>query len=147
MNVSKTLFSTAAAMAIAGVVGFAYAQTNQQNINVKPKNNLTQIQSDAALPCQPTPFNPHLPRDAKSRSDNTVNGTTADCATVSNTRVEVRTATPVIVQTEAAVPYQSAPVVSNTTVISRTEPTPVYIAASNEPSTMPSERMPRADRN
>lgn len=147
MNVSKTLVSTAAAMAIAGVVGFAFAQSNPENINVKPSNNLTQTQSDAALPCQPTPFNPHLPRDAKSRSDNTVNGTTADCATPSNTRVEVRTATPVIVQTEVAVPSQPAPVVSNTTVISRSEPTPVYVAASNEPTSMPSERMPRADRN
>ena len=144
MNVSKTLVSTAAAMAIVGVVGFAFAQSNPENINVKPNNNLTQTQSDSALPCQPGPFNEHLPKDGKSRSDNL---TTRDCATVPNTRVEVRTAAPVIVQTEAAVPYQSAPVVSNTAVISRTEPTSVYVAASNEPSTMPNERMPRADRN
>lgn len=144
MNASKTLVSTAAAMAIAGVVGFAFAQSNPENINVKPNNNLTQTQSDSALPCQPGPFNEHLPKDAKSRSDNL---TTRDCATVTNTRVEVRTATPVIVQTETAVPAQPAPVVSNTTVISRSEPAPVYVAASNEPSPMPSERMPRADRN
>ena len=146
MNISKTLMSSAVAISIAGAVGFSYAQSNQQNINVKPKSNLTQTQSDAALPCQPGPFNPHLPKDSKARSDYTVNGTTADCATVSNTRVVVREATPVIIQTEAPATYQPAPVVSNTTVITRSEPAPVYVAA-NDTSTMSNERMPRADRN
>ena len=140
MNVSKTLVSTAAAMAIAGVVGFAYAQTNQQNINVKPKSNLTQTQSDAALPCQPTPFNPHLPADAGKRGNSTTSNYSADCATPV-VYSEVRTVTPVIVQTETPVVYQSAPA---TTVV--TEPTQVYVAASDTTPRF-EERMPREDRN
>lgn len=149
MNASKKLMATAAAMAVAGAVGLAYAQVTpitKENINVKPNNNLTQTQSDSALPCQPGPFNEHLPRDSK-RTNNTVNtavnGTTPDCATPVVYK-EARTATPVIVQTEAPVVYQPAPVVSNT--VTQTEPAPVYVAANNT-STMSSERMPRADRN
>ena len=143
MNAPKKLISTAAAIAVAGAVGFAFAQVTPitpQNINVKPNNNLTQTQNDAALPCQPGPFNPHLPRDAKSRADSTVNGTTPDCATPVVYK-EVRTATPVIVQTEAPVVYQPAPV---TTVV--TQPAPVYVAAA-ETTPAFEERMPRADRN
>ena len=146
MNASKKLMATAAAMAVAGAVGLAYAQVTpvtKQNINVKPNNNLTQTQSDSALPCQPGPFNEHLPKDGK-RTSNSTSGTTPDCATPVAYR-EVRTATPVIVQTEAPVTYQPAPVVSNTTVVTQTEPTPVYMAANN--TSMSSERMPRADRN
>ena len=143
MNPSKKLISTAAAIAVAGAVGFAFAQVTPitpQNINVKPNNNLTQTQSDSALPCQPGPFNEHLPRDAKSRSNYTINGTTADCATPVAYR-EVRTVTPVIVQTETPVVYQSAPV---TTVV--TEPAPVYVAAADTTQRF-EERMPREDRN
>lgn len=143
MNASKKLISTAAAIAVAGAVGFAFAQVTPitpQNINVKPNNNLTQTQSDSALPCQPGPFNEHLPRDAKSRSNYTINGTTPDCATPVVYR-EVRTVTPVIVQTAAPVVYQSAPV---TTVV--TEPTPVYVAAADTTQRF-EERMPREDRN
>ena len=143
MNAPKKLISTAAAIAVAGAVGFAFAQVTPitpQNINVKPNNNLTQTQNDAALPCQPGPFNPHLPRDAKSRADYTVNGTTPDCATPVVYK-EVRTVTPVIVQTEAPVVYQPAPV---TTVV--TQPAPVYVAAAETTLTF-EERMPRADRN
>lgn len=146
MNMSKTLVSAAVAISLAGTLGFAFAQSNPENINVKPKNNLTQTQSDSALPCQPGPFNEHLPRDAKSRADYPVNGTTADCATVTNTRVVVSEAAPVIVQTEAAVPYQ-APVVTNNTVIARSEPTPVYVSPAPETRAMSTERKPRADRN
>ena len=151
MNVSKSLISAAVAISVAGAVGFAHAQTNQQNINVKPKNNLTQTQSDAALPCQPTPFNPHLPVDAGKRGNTTSNNST-DCATpVATTgvpvRTEYRTVTPVVVQTDATMPNQPAPFSGNTVVRTTAEPTPVYTAPMNDTSTMSSERMPREDRN
>ena len=151
MNVSKSLISTAVAVSIAGAVGFAYAQSNQNNINVKPNSNLTQTQSDAALPCQPTPFNPHLPADAGNRGNTTSNNST-DCATpVATTmvpaRTEYRAPTPVVVQTDATMPNQPAPFSGNTSVRTTSEPTPVYTAPMNDTSTMSSERMPREDRN
>ena len=147
MNISKTLISTAVALSVAGAVGFAYAQTNQQNINVKPKNNLTQTQSDAALPCQPTPFNPHLPTDAGKRGNATTSNS-VDCVTPVTTTVqtEVRAA-PVVVQTEATLPNQPAPFSGNTVVRTTVEPTPAYTAPVNDTSTMSSERMPQDDRN
>ena len=151
MNVSKSLISTVVAVSIAGAVGLAYAQSNQNNINVKPNSNLTQTQSDAALPCQPTPFNPHLPADAGSRGNTTSNNST-DCATpVATTMVPVRTEyqapMPVVVQTDATMPNQPAPFSGNTSVRTTSEPTPVYTAPMNDTSTMSSERMPREDRN
>ena len=144
MNISKTIISTAVALSVAGAVGFAVAQTNQQNINVKPSNNLTQIQSDAALPCQPTPFNPHLPKDGKRASNMPSN--TVDCATpvarAVTVQTETRYAAPVVVvQTEATQPTYSG----NTTIIAAAEP--AYIAPANDTRIMSSERMPRADRN
>lgn len=147
MNISKKLVSAAVAASIAGAVGFAYAQSNAQNINVKPKNNLTQTQSDAALPCQPTPFNPHLPKDAGKRGNATTSNS-ADCVTPVTTTVqtEVRTA-PVVVQTEATLPNQPAPFSGNTVVRTTAEPTPVYTAPANDMSAMSNERMPRDDRN
>ena len=151
MNMSKKLVSAAVAASIAGAVGLAYAQSNAQNINVKPKNNLTQTQSDAALPCQPTPFNPHLPADAGKRGNATTSNS-ADCATPVATsavpvRTEIRTATPVIVQTDATLPNQPAPFSDNTVVRTTAEPTPVYTAPANDMSAMSNERMPRDDRN
>ncbi len=148
MNISKTLISTAVAISVAGAVGFAYAQTNQQNINVKPKNNLTQIQSDAALPCQPTPFNPHLPKDTNRSASNTTSNST-DCVTPVTTTVqtETRYAAPVVVQTEATLPNQPAPFSGDTSVRTTVEPSPAYVAPANDTNNMSSERMPRADRN
>jgi hypothetical protein len=109
MNPSKLLVSTAAAIAVASAVGLAYAQSNKENINLKYPNNLTQTQSDAALPCQPGPFNPHLPKDSTSRA--LVSGTTADCATVTVAPVAVETTiiTPVVAQSDAVLPSQPAP--------------------------------------
>ncbi len=144
MNISKTIISTAVALSVTGAIGFAFAQTNQQNINVKPQNNLTQIQSDGALPCQPTPFNPHLPRDGKRTSNTTSN--TIDCATPVTRAVTVQTETRyaapvVVVQTEATQPTYSG----NTSISAAVEP--AYIAPANDPRIMSSERMPRDDRN
>ncbi len=149
MNLPKSLISTAVAVSIAGAVGFAYAQSNQNNINVKPNNNMTQTQSDAALPCQPTPFNPHLPVDAGKRG-NTTSNISADCATpkvAAPAQTEYRAATPVVVQTDATMPNQPEPISSNTVVRTTSEPTPAYTAPMNDTNTMSSERMPRADRN
>lgn len=143
MNLSKTLISSAVAVSVAGAVGFAYAQTNQQNINVKPNNNLTQTQSDAALPCQPTPFNPHLPKDAGKRASNSVDCATPVTTTAVSVQTETRYAAPVVVQAEA----QPAPFTGDTIVRSTVEPSPAYVAPADDTRTMSSERMPRADRN
>jgi hypothetical protein len=139
MNPSKLLVSTAAAIAVAGAVSFAYAQSNKESINVKYPNNLTQTQSDAALPCQPNPYNPHLPKDSKSRA--LVSGTTADCATVTVAPVAVETTviTPVVAQTDAALPSQPVPFTPSVQ--------PVVDAPVANTSMISTELEPRADRN
>ena len=106
MKASRILISTAAAVSVVGVIGFSYAE----NINYKPVVNTSQTQSDAALPCQPGPFNPHLAK-TPGEVDNMVNGTTPDCATFATTIVQLQAPmnTPVVVQTEAALPDQPAP--------------------------------------
>lgn len=136
MKASKILISTAAAVSVVSVIGLSYAQ----NINYKARVNTTQTQSDAALPCQPGPYNPHLAK-TPGQTETLVNGTTADCATYTTTRVQVEApvSAPVIVQTQAEVPPQPAPA-------------PVYVqTAQSEPApqydTMSTERVARADRN
>ena len=146
MNVSKILISSAAVASVVGAFGLSYAQ----NINYRAPTNTTQTQNDAALPCQPGPFNPHLPVDPKARSSG-MTGTSADCATpVVNTRalpVQAEAPMParvVQVQSDAVLPTQTAPV-------QIAQPSTTYQAstytASNDVRTMSDERAPRADRN
>ena len=140
MNVSKVLISTAAVASVVGAIGLSYAQ----NINYKSPTNTTQTQSDAALPCQPGPFNPHLPVDPKARSSG-MTATSADCVTpVVNTRVLPAPAAVVQVQSDAVLPTQTEPV-------QIAQPSTTYQAstytASNDVRTMSDERAPRADRN
>jgi hypothetical protein len=137
MNPSKIFVSTAAAIAVAGAVGFAYAQSTPENINQKYPSNLTQTQSDAALPCQPGPFNPHLAKDSKKSA--LKSATSTDCATVTATPVVVETtiSAPVVVQTDAALPNQPTPFTPTA------QPTPV----ARDTSTISSELEPRVDRN
>lgn len=146
MNVSKVLISSAAVASVVGALGLSYAQ----NINYKAPTNTTQTQNDAALPCQPGPFNPHLPVDPKARSGG-LTPNAADCATpVVNTRVapvqvEAPMPAPVVqVQSDAVLPTQTAPV-------QIAQPSTTYQAstytASNDVRTMSDERAPRADRN
>ncbi|MEQ1517117.1 MAG: hypothetical protein ABL931_11585 [Usitatibacteraceae bacterium] len=145
MKLSKMVISTSAALAVVGAVGFAYAQTNPENINVKGPSNLTQTQSDAALPCQPGPFNPHLPKDTRgtaSRNGTTGSNTTADCATVSVAPVRVSAPTPVVAQSDAVMPNQPAPVTPAPTAYT---PAPQTTMAMD--NTMTTEREPQADRN
>lgn len=134
MKASRILISTAAAVSVVSVIGLSYAQ----NINYKPRFNTTQTQSDAALPCQPGPYNPHLAK-TPGQTETLVNGATADCATYTATRVAVEA--PVIVQAEAAPPVQPA----------YTPPVQVAqqpeVVAQLDTSTMSTERVARADRN
>jgi hypothetical protein len=144
MNNLKTLVSTAVAISVAGAMGFAYAQSNAENINVKGPNNLTQTQSDAALPCQPGPFNPHLPKDSKS-TRSTTNNNSADCSTVTRTQVQViaPAAAPVVVQSDTALPNQPAPFSPSVQVA----PQPVASSFQNDATVMTTERDAQADRN
>ncbi len=130
MKLSKVLISTAVAASVAGAFGLSYAQ----NINYKYSNNTTQTQSDAALPCQPGPFNPHLP--GKDGANINMN-----CSTFTTTQV--------IVQAEAVVPEQPAPFVQPVQVAEpRVAEAPVvYNTPSNDVVAMSEEREPRADRN
>lgn len=134
MKASRILISTAAVVSVVSVIGLSYAQ----NINYKPRVNTTQIQSDAALPCQPGPYNPHLAK-TPGQTETLVNGATADCATYTATRVAVEA--PAIVQAEAAPPVQPAytPPVQ---VVRQPE-----VVAQIDTSTMSTERVARADRN
>jgi hypothetical protein len=140
MNVSKTLISTAVAMSVAGVVGFAFAQSNPENINIRYPNNLTQTQSDAALPCQPGPFNPHLPADQRSRATS-ISDTSSNCETVITKVVQVQAPAPVIVQMEAAPSFQPAPAAQPVEIVAVAQSAPV----DNSPPFI--ERDARADRN
>lgn len=140
MNVSKTLISTAVAMSVAGVVGFAFAQSNPENINIRYPNNLTQTQSDAALPCQPGPFNPHLPGDRRSHATS-VSDTSSNCETVITKVVQIQTPAPVIVQTEAAPVIQPAPAAQPVEVVAVAQ----YAPVDNNPPFV--ERDAKADRN
>jgi hypothetical protein len=137
MKASKILISTAAAVSVFSVIGLSYAQNKAPNINYKARVNTTQTQSDAALPCQPGPFNPHLAK-TPGQTDNLVGGATADCATYTVTRVAIEA--PVIVQAEAAPPVQ--PVSTAPEQVAQPE-----VVAQADTSTMSTELVARADRN
>jgi hypothetical protein len=137
MKASKILISTAAAVSLVSVIGFSYAQNKVPNINYKPRVNTTQTQSDAALPCQPGPFNPHLAK-TPGQTESIVTGTTADCATYTATRVAVEA--PLIVQAEAAPPVQ--PVYTAPAQVAQPE-----VVAQADTSSMSTELVARADRN
>ena len=149
MNVSKVLASTAAVASVASLIGFSYAQTiNTQTINYRSQDNTTQTQSDAALPCQPGPFNPHLPNSPRTGANNTGVSTT-DC--VSNTRkqvqVEPRTAETVSVQSYAVTPIQPAPADAPVQVSQQDNSTSFQSNQPRDVQTISTELEPRADRN
>lgn len=141
MNVTKVLTMTAAVASVVGAIGFSYAQ----NINYKTPSNTTQTQSDAALPCQPGPFNPHLPNDPRTGNSGTA-GTSGDCATVTPARVQVRTETVASQPAPFNPPVETvqAPVSS---VASTTDTSSAFRTASNDNIAMAGELEPRADRN
>jgi hypothetical protein len=152
MKLSKMFISTTAALTVAGAVGFAYAQSNAESINVKGPNNLTQTQSDAALPCQPTPFNPHLPTDKKTRASG--NSGTVDCPTVTSTDTRI--------QNDASVMREPAPLNPNIQTMPQANSSSASVSGNATSSstafdtsgnsgfdsgTINSELAPRADRN
>ncbi|MEO8103962.1 MAG: hypothetical protein ABI790_15670 [Betaproteobacteria bacterium] len=142
MNVSKRLALSAAVISAVGVIGFSYAES----INYRYPDNTQQSQSDAALPCQPGPYNPHLANSPRAGANGTI-GVSTDCATPGNTAVQVQTsAAPVEQQAPVYTAAQDTPP-SNTVVVSNTEQSDVYRTASNDVSPMADEREPRADRN
>ncbi|MEO8386051.1 MAG: hypothetical protein ABI583_12460 [Betaproteobacteria bacterium] len=143
MKVSQLLISTVAVASVVGAFGLTYAQSNKDNINVKGPTNLTQTQSDAALPCQPTPYNPHLQQGTKDKNGNTVNRTSSDCATPVATRAQVKAEPKVIVtQTPAQAPAYTPPVQQVAVA-----PQPQYVAPTETRTAMPAEPIARADRN
>ena len=141
MNVSKVLASTAAVASVVSMIGFSYAQT----INYRSPNNTTQTQSDAALPCQPGPFNPHLPNSPRSGASN-AGVSTSDCATSNRTVVQADTRIyeTVSVQSDIAVPSQPAPINQPVQVAQQDNSTNFQ---PSEVRTMSAELEPRADRN
>lgn len=142
MKVSQLLISSAAVASVVGAFGLTYAQSNKENINVKGPSNLTQTQSDAALPCQPAPFNPHLPQGTKDKNGNIVKSTSADCATPVTTRTQVKAEPKVIItQTPAQAPAYTPPVQQ------AAAPEPQYVPRTEVRKAMPAEPVARADRN
>ncbi len=149
MNVSKVLASTAAVASVVSVIGFSYAQTiNPQTINHRSPDNTTQTQSDAALPCQPGPFNPHLPNSPRAGANNT-GVSTSDCATNTRTSVQVenRAIETVSVQRDIAAPIQPAPVNPPVQVAQQDNSTSFQSSQPRDVQTMSTELEPRADRN
>ncbi|MCY7388317.1 MAG: hypothetical protein LH481_09680 [Burkholderiales bacterium] len=143
MKVSQLLISTAAVASVVGAFGLTYAQSNRSNINVQGPTNLTQTQSDAALPCQPSPFNPHLPQGTKDKNGNIVNRTSTDCATPVTTSVQVKAEPQVVItQTQSPAPAYTAPVQQVAAA-----PEPQYVPRNEVRTDMSAEPMARADRN
>jgi len=143
MKASQLLISTAAVASVLGAFGLSYAQSTRNNINVQGPGNLTQTQSDAAMPCQPTPYNPHLPQGTKQSSGNVVNGTTTDCANVVIAPVAI-SPEPLYVQTQVAQPAPIVPMAQPTYVA----PEPQFVPRADSVNTsMADEPMARADRN
>lgn len=143
MKASQLLISTVAVASVVGAIGLTYAQSNKESINVLGPTNLTQTQSDAALPCQPAPFNEHLPQGTKDKNGNIVNRTNTDCATPVTTRAQVNAEPRIVVtQTPAQSPAYTPPVQRVAAA-----PEPQYVARSEIRTTMPAEPIARADRN
>lgn len=141
MNVTKVLTMTAAVASVVGAIGFSYAQ----NINYKSPGNTTQTQSDAALPCQPGPFNPHLPNDRRTASSSKT-AASADCTNGTPASVQVGT------ETAASQPAPFNPPVETiqapvTDSVSTTDTSSANRTAPNDSIAMADEREPRADRN